>query len=113
MKPPGYLSQDKAFHPQFRDDIHILSCPPSSLTSDMAHVERGREISIPPPRGQPYSITLPGSKKEGRTPVYRHHKFKDGLLRSLDPNVATAHDMFEGSGMQNATPILESISDVL
>ena len=79
----------------------------------MAHVERGREISIPPPRGQPYSITLPGSKKEGRTPVYRHHKFKDGLLRSLDPNVSTAHDMFEGSGMQDTIAFMESASDLL
>ena len=45
--------------------------------------------------------------------MYRHHKFKDGLLRSLDPNVATAHDMFEGSGMQGALPIMESASDLL
>ena len=45
--------------------------------------------------------------------MYRHHKFKDGLLRSLDPNVATAHDMFEGSGVQDAVSTLESPSNLL
>ncbi|KIW68801.1 hypothetical protein PV04_04722 [Phialophora macrospora] len=49
----------------------------------------------PPPKGQPYSITLPGSEKPDRTPVYRHHKCRDGLLETVDPSITTAHEMFE------------------
>ncbi len=55
-----------------------------------------RLLQQPPPLGQPYSVPIPGSEHEGRTPVFRHWRFRDGSLpRSLDPNVSTGHDMFE------------------
>jgi long-chain acyl-CoA synthetase len=50
-------------------------------------VDRVNEIRAPPPPGKPYSVALAGSKVEGRTPVYRHWRFTDGLLDTLDPKV--------------------------
>ncbi|KIX09608.1 uncharacterized protein Z518_00688 [Rhinocladiella mackenziei CBS 650.93] len=58
-------------------------------------IQTADEYYKPPPKGQPYSITLPGSQKPGRTAVYRHHKCRDGVLETLDPSLQTAHDMFE------------------
>jgi long-chain acyl-CoA synthetase len=63
------------------------------LQSESAN--RSQEIRPPPPPGKPYSVALPGSKVEGRTPVYRHWRFVDGLLESLDPQIRTAHEFFE------------------
>lgn len=51
-----------------------------------------------PPRGQPYSVALPGSKKEGRSPVYRHWRGQDKLVETLDPDCKTCHDGFEKAG---------------
>ncbi|KAI9738561.1 MAG: hypothetical protein M1834_008065 [Cirrosporium novae-zelandiae] len=60
------------------------------------HLQRAAEIVPPPPPGQPYSLPVPGSEKEGRSKVYRHWRFvKDGPLDTLDPNIRTAHEMFE------------------
>lgn len=56
---------------------------------------RSAELARPPPPGAPYSVALEGSEKEGRSQVYRHWRFKDAILESLDPTVATAHDFFE------------------
>ena len=53
----------------------------------MASIERAKLIAAPPPPGSPYSIALVGSEKEGRSAVYRHWRFKDGLLDTLDPHV--------------------------
>lgn len=41
-----------------------------------------------PPRGAPHSVAVPGTQKQGRSAVYRHWRFKDNLLESLDPNVS-------------------------
>ena len=41
------------------------------------------DLRIPPPPGQPHSITLPGTKKEGRSEVYRHWRFGHGLIDTL------------------------------
>ncbi|KAB8342702.1 hypothetical protein FH972_022302 [Carpinus fangiana] len=49
----------------------------------------------PPPLGSPQSVALPGTAKPGRSPVYRHWRFQDELLYSLDPNVKTSHEYFE------------------
>lgn len=55
-------------------------------------------LAQPPPAGTPYSLPIPGSEREGRTAVYRHWRFRDGPLpKSLDPNITTAHEMFESS----------------
>ncbi len=65
------------------------------LSSKPLYLQKAEEYRKPPPKGQPYSIILAGSEQPGRTPVYRHHKCRDGLLETLDPAVSTAHDMFE------------------
>ncbi|KAG9695462.1 acetyl-CoA synthetase-like protein, partial [Aureobasidium melanogenum] len=56
---------------------------------------RANEIKAPPPPGAPYSVPLEGSEESGRSKVYRHWRFKDGLLHSLDPQITSAHDFFE------------------
>ena len=54
----------------------------------MAHLERAQELGVPPPVGSPYSVALPGSEKSGRSKVYRHWRFQDSLLKTLDPEVS-------------------------
>lgn len=57
-----------------------------------------RILKTPPPAGTPYSLPVPGSEKENRTPIYRHWQFVDKpLLETLDPKVLTVHDSFEAS----------------
>lgn len=52
-----------------------------------------------PPKGAPFSVALPGSKKEGRTAVYRHWRGQGKLVETLDPATATTvHDGFEEAG---------------
>lgn len=54
--------------------------------SDVARAE-ARRIHAPPPPGSLQSVALEGSGTAGRSQVYRHWRFKDGLLHSLDPKV--------------------------
>ncbi|KAI6249170.1 Long chain acyl-CoA synthetase 7, peroxisomal [Erysiphe necator] len=55
-----------------------------------------RFLRIPPPIGSPYSLPIPGSEKEGRTPIYRHWRFVNRpLLKSMNPRILTVHDCFE------------------
>lgn len=61
----------------------------------MAYLERAKEFLAPPPPGSPYSVPVPGSEQPGRSPTYRHWRFKDGVLKSLDPDMTSAHDIFE------------------
>ncbi|KAL1311150.1 hypothetical protein AAFC00_001352 [Neodothiora populina] len=56
---------------------------------------RAAEINRPPPPGAPYSIAIEGSEVSGRSKVYRHWRFKDGVLDSCDPTITTAHAYFE------------------
>lgn len=60
-------------------------------------LEEGKKIYPPPPPGVSYSAIVPGSEQEGRSPVHRHWRFKDGLLYTLDPSVSSTHDMFESA----------------
>jgi hypothetical protein len=60
-------------------------------------VERAADFSKPPPIGQPHSVALPGSKKEGRSAVYRHWRFQDELLKTLDPAVRTTRILNPGT----------------
>lgn len=53
----------------------------------MAHLELAKDYHTAVPHGAPYSVTVPGSQQPGRSAVYRHWRFKDGPLKSLDPNV--------------------------
>jgi len=58
------------------------------LTQDRTRaVEASDAFRPPPPRGSPHSVALPGTKKEGRSAIYRHWRFQDKLLESLDPAV--------------------------
>lgn len=63
-------------------------------------LENAKKIHPPPPPGQPYSIAIPGTQREGRSPVYRHWRQKEGILHTLDPNVRTIHDCFEQTAIQ-------------
>ncbi|KAH0399728.1 acetyl-CoA synthetase-like protein, partial [Aureobasidium melanogenum] len=56
---------------------------------------RANEIRVPPPPGAPYSVAVDGSEEPGRSKIYRHWRFKDGFLHSLDPQITSAHDYFE------------------
>ncbi|KAF2736839.1 long-chain-fatty-acid-CoA ligase 1 [Polyplosphaeria fusca] len=68
-----------------------------SGTPDL-QLQRAAELRTPPPKGQPYSVPVPGSQREGRSAVYRHWKFRDGpLLETLDDFITTAHEAFEAS----------------
>ncbi|KAL6720179.1 medium-chain fatty acid-CoA ligase faa2 [Lecanora helva] len=53
-----------------------------------AHLDLAKDYYAPAPAGGPFSVPLPGSQIPGRSAVYRHWRFRDGLLKSLDPNVA-------------------------
>jgi long-chain acyl-CoA synthetase len=68
-----------------------------SLFSQPVHLKKAEEYLKPVPKGQPYSVPLPNSEKDGRSKVYRHRLSRDGLLETLDPTVRTAHDMFEST----------------
>lgn len=55
-------------------------------------------LVTPPPPNAPHSLPIPNSASEGRSSVFRHWRFRDlPLLKSLDPNVTTAHELFEVS----------------
>lgn len=60
-------------------------------TSAVLEAEKHRP---PPPPGAPHSVALPGSKIEGRSEVYRHWRFTDGLLSRLDPAVYLLYACF-------------------
>lgn len=53
----------------------------------MAFLERAKQIYEPPSIGAPYAVPLPDSEQSGRSAVYRHWRFQNGLLKSMDPNV--------------------------
>ena len=57
-------------------------------------MERASELYTPVPKGQPYSVALPGTATEGRSAIYRHWKFADKpLLEKLVPEV-NLHSFF-------------------
>jgi long-chain acyl-CoA synthetase len=59
-------------------------------------------LTLPPPAGTPYSFPISGSEKEGRSAIYRHWRFRDGPLeQSVDPNITSAHEMFERSAQKS------------
>lgn len=58
-------------------------------------IDNARKMAPPPPPGSPYSVALSGTQKEGRSAVYRHWRQADGVLHTLDPEIRTAHDIFE------------------
>ena len=51
-------------------------------------LQRAAELAKLPPKGQPYSVPIPGSEAPGRSKVYRHWMFADKpLLERLDDKV--------------------------
>jgi hypothetical protein len=50
-------------------------------------IERARELQGAPEPGKPYSVPVPGSQQPGRSAVYRHWRFPDELVETLDPKV--------------------------
>ncbi|KAE8401103.1 hypothetical protein BDV37DRAFT_285947 [Aspergillus pseudonomiae] len=61
------------------------------------HLARADELRQEPPKGSPYSVALPGTEKPGRSKVYRAYLAQKELVRTLDPQVLTAHDLFEST----------------
>lgn len=53
-------------------------------------VEASAQYRAPPPPGAKHSVAIPGSKKPGRSEVYRHWRFTENLLQTLDPAVCRA-----------------------
>ncbi|KAF2840289.1 long-chain-fatty-acid-CoA ligase/ protein binding protein [Patellaria atrata CBS 101060] len=58
-------------------------------------VQRAATLQPPPPKGSPHGVALPGTKRDGRSAIYRHWRFQDELLKTLDPSVTTCHEAFE------------------
>jgi long-chain acyl-CoA synthetase len=73
---------------------------PSLPFSKPPHLQKANEYHKAPPKGQIHSITLANSEKPGRSKIYRHWLFRDGLLDTLDPNIRTVHDMFETTALR-------------
>ena len=73
------------------------------FSSQPLHFRNAERYRQAPAQGQPYSIQLPNSELPDRTPVYRHPQCRDGLLETLDPNILTAHDIFEATAQRVPT----------
>lgn len=67
------------------------------MGSDYTQLQKKIEqFATPPPPGSPYAVPVPGTEQEGRTPVYRHWRVKDGpLLETWNPKIRTFHDQFQ------------------
>ncbi|KAJ5665346.1 uncharacterized protein N7477_007794 [Penicillium maclennaniae] len=65
--------------------------------SQPAHLAKAEELKQEPPKGTPYSVAIPGTEQPGRSRVYRAWNAQKELLKTLDPQVVTAHDMFEST----------------
>ncbi|KAL5355449.1 hypothetical protein BJX96DRAFT_141328 [Aspergillus floccosus] len=59
------------------------------------HLARAEELKQEPPKGTPYSVPIPGTEQPGRSPIYRAWNAQKELVTTLDPQVRTAHDLFE------------------
>ncbi|GES65625.1 acetyl-CoA synthetase-like protein [Aspergillus terreus] len=59
------------------------------------HLARAEELKREPPKGTPYSVPIPGTEQPGRSPIYRAWNTQKELITTLDPQVRTAHDIFE------------------
>ncbi|PWY86334.1 acetyl-CoA synthetase-like protein [Aspergillus sclerotioniger CBS 115572] len=61
------------------------------------HLARANELRQDPPKGTPYSVAVPGTEQPGRSKVYRAWNSMEGIMKSLDPQVLTAHEVFEST----------------
>ncbi|KAI0013310.1 hypothetical protein F4779DRAFT_625438 [Xylariaceae sp. FL0662B] len=70
----------------------------SGIGPDLQTAAYIKQISAAPPPGSPYALPLPGTEREGRSPIYRHWHFRDKpLLDTLNPEIRTFHDLFHDS----------------
>lgn len=67
------------------------------FSSQPIHAARAAELREEPPKGTPYSVAVSGSEQPGRSKVYRAWNTQKALLKTLDPQISTAHDMFEST----------------
>ncbi|KAL5332707.1 hypothetical protein BJX70DRAFT_392777 [Aspergillus crustosus] len=65
------------------------------FSQDPIHLTRAAELNQEPPKGKSYAVSIPGTQKDGRSPIYRSWHTQKDLIHTLDTNVTTAHDMFE------------------
>ncbi|KAH9908059.1 acetyl-CoA synthetase-like protein [Xylariomycetidae sp. FL2044] len=57
-----------------------------------------KELGTPPPPGSPYGVFLPGTEREGRSPIIRHWRFANKpLLDTLVPDIRTFHECFQNA----------------
>ena len=80
----------------FKDKPPVLEYLPQ-ISDNMAHLEFAKDYRERPSPGAPYSVAVPGTEKQGRSAVYRHFRFQNGILKSLDPNVSTYITMYYGA----------------
>ncbi|OTB04347.1 hypothetical protein M426DRAFT_320945 [Hypoxylon sp. CI-4A] len=70
----------------------------SGLGPDLQTAAIIKDLALPPPPGSPYSLPVPGTEREGRSPIYRHWKFVNKpLLETYVPEIRTFHDLFQDS----------------
>ncbi|KAI2794255.1 hypothetical protein POX_a00847 [Penicillium oxalicum] len=65
--------------------------------SEPTHLAKAAELKKAPPKGKPYSVAIPGTEQPGRSPIYRAWNSQKELLTTLDPEILTAHDIFEST----------------
>ncbi|KAJ5927265.1 hypothetical protein N7516_009038 [Penicillium verrucosum] len=65
--------------------------------SQPPHLAKAEELKRAPPKGVAYSVAIPGTEQPGRSRVYRAWNAQKELLTTLDPQITTAHDMFEST----------------
>ncbi|KAJ5576293.1 hypothetical protein N7535_003219 [Penicillium sp. DV-2018c] len=63
--------------------------------SQPPHLAKATELKQAPPKRGAYSVPIAGTEQPDRTPVYRAWNSQKQLLATLDPQVTTAHDIFE------------------
>ncbi|CAI7631961.1 unnamed protein product [Penicillium discolor] len=68
--------------------------------SQPPHLAKAEELKRAPPKGVAYSVAIPGTEQPGRSRVYRAWNAQKELLTTLDPQVTTAHDMFESTAIR-------------
>ncbi|KAL4801549.1 hypothetical protein BDV18DRAFT_148805 [Aspergillus unguis] len=69
------------------------------FSQERVHFARATELTQEPPKGKPYSVAIPGTQKDGRSPIYRSWNAQKELVKTLDPNVTTAHELFESTAV--------------
>ena len=58
--------------------------------------ERAVNLQAPPKWGAEQSVAIPGTTTQGRSATYRHWRFQNALLESLDPSVRQPFGIWGG-----------------